>query len=107
MWYARPGSPRRYKYSGARAWGAPDTANVEVCAPGAPQTLQTQWYSRRVAVPVVHVLGAPDATNTAEVFSGSAGDVSFGAADFSGTVTTTSDLVIDNNYLYSTFNAKP
>ncbi len=38
----------------------------------------------------------PDATNTAEVFSGTAGDVSFGAADFAGTVTTTSDLVIDN-----------
>ena len=38
----------------------------------------------------------PDATNTSEVFSGSAGDVTFGAADFSGTVTTTSDVVIDN-----------
>ena len=38
----------------------------------------------------------PDATNSSEVFSGSVGDVAFGAADFSGTVTTTSDLVIDN-----------
>lgn len=38
----------------------------------------------------------PDATNSSEVFSGSAGDVAFGAADFSGTVTTTSDLVVDN-----------
>jgi hypothetical protein len=38
----------------------------------------------------------PDATNSSEVFSGSAGDVTFGAADFSGTVTTTSDVVIDN-----------